>query len=165
MKVHSIFLCKGYLLSISGRGGLCFTPDLLHLWVLVMASHVPTHVTNMTVVIWGALRGTACALRIHNNPLSEKPTLFLERTSLLPARLGSKFVARLSAWLTNLLKYVPEYSWVCPSLSSCCLNACGVLCFAVCFCLCIALHLCGAVCTDWFDCTGAWQPLSCTCTA
>lgn len=36
-------------------------------------SHFPTHVTCMTVVIWGALPGTACALRIHNIPLQKSP--------------------------------------------------------------------------------------------
>lgn len=62
----------------------------------------------------------------------------------------------LSAWQTNLFKYVLVF----PSSLFICLNACWYFRVAVCLCLSCILHLCLGVCALWSNRTRVWQPLS-----
>lgn len=112
-----------------------------------MASYFPPHVTSMNAVIWGALLGTACAPRIHNNPLPKKPVLLSDWTYQL---LGSPAITcacqcdRLTFW--NVCQSVSE----CLPVFSCDFTAawmpvdvCVSLCVFVCvsFCVCVLLSV------------------------
>lgn len=141
---YSLIYCCIFL-----SGCLCYTPDLLHPQVRVMASHFPTHVTSVTVV--RGPRGYSMCFENPQHPPSEKPMLPLDRTLLTGQRLGSPpYVCqcdRLTFWYTSF--------WVSRSPNSC-LNACRCVCLAVCSGLCFGLCLCVAVSLPWSDRARVW---------
>ena len=115
----------------------------------------------MNVVIWGAHRGTACALRIHNIPLQKSPAsqVAFGLDIIIPTASWLTYcTVCLLVWQTNLFKYVSVCLWV-PPAPSCPHNVAWMLADGfVSFCLFVCVSFC--VCALFSVLPGLIAPVS-----